>query len=303
VSIRVENLTKIYGSQKAVNDISFEVNSGEIIGFLGPNGAGKTTTMKILTCYIPPSSGKASINGMNVEEKSIEVRRQIGYLPEHNPLYMDMYVKEFLQFVASTYQLSNITQKVKEMIDITGLGIEQNKKISQLSKGYRQRVGLAQAMIHNPSVLILDEPTSGLDPNQIVEIRNLIKTIGKDKTVMLSTHIMQEVEAMCNRVIIINKGIIVANGNPSELKSHLNNRIQVSVTFSKSIAPILITELQKLGDIMSENGDTFVIESAVEENTLKEQLFQFAVQNQLFIHELKLMENTLEDLFKNVTNP
>jgi ABC-2 type transport system ATP-binding protein len=214
-----------------------------------------------------------------------------------------MYVKEFLQFVASTYQLSNITQKVKEMIDITGLGIEQNKKISQLSKGYRQRVGLAQAMIHNPSVLILDEPTSGLDPNQIVEIRNLIKTIGKDKTVMLSTHIMQEVEAMCNRVIIINKGIIVANGNPSELKSHLNNRIQVSVTFSKSIPPTLVSELQKLGDIMSENGDTFVIESALEENTLKEQLFQFAVQNQLFIHELKLMENTLEDLFKNVTNP
>jgi ABC-2 type transport system ATP-binding protein len=301
VSIRVENLSKIYGQQKAVNNLSFKVNSGEIIGFLGPNGAGKTTTMKILTCFIPPTFGKAFINDLDVEENSIEVRRQIGYLPEHNPLYMDMYVKEFLSFVASTYQIKDINKRVKEMIELTGLQIEQKKKIGQLSKGYRQRVGLAQAMIHNPSVLILDEPTSGLDPNQIIEIRNLIKTIGQDKTVMLSTHIMQEVEAMCNRVMIINKGNIVADGHPTELKQSFKKQLELIVAFGSSLNDHQIQELNTFGKIKKIDDSSFVIHSPMDETQLKKEIFNFAVAHQNTISEMKVNESTLEDLFKNVT--
>jgi ABC-2 type transport system ATP-binding protein len=217
LSIEVTKISKEYGQQKALDEVSFSVGEGSITGFLGPNGAGKSTMMKILTCFIPQSSGTAKVCGFDVYENSFEVKQQVGYLPEHNPLYLDMYVKEYLAFAAGIHKLKNIDERVKEMIAITGLTLEQRKKIGALSKGYRQRVGLAQALIHNPEVLILDEPTSGLDPNQLVDIRNLIKNIGKEKTVMFSTHIMQEVEAVCDRVIIINKGKIVANNNQQAL--------------------------------------------------------------------------------------
>jgi len=301
VSIRVENLTKTYKSQNAIDQINFEINSGEIVGFLGPNGAGKTTTMKILTCYIPPTSGAAWVNGLNVETDSIEVRKQIGYLPEHNPLYMDMYVKEYLMFAASVYQLSNKSKRVKEMIELTGLQVEQNKKIGQLSKGYRQRVGLAQAIIHNPKVLILDEPTSGLDPNQIVEIRNLIINIGKEKTVLLSTHIMQEVEAMCNRVMIVNKGKIVANGKTEELKHSFSPDNVIQVTFNQ----LLNSEQLKALNIISEasilSDCTYIVKSKKNEEVIKSEIFNFAVQNQMILTEMKLIESSLEDVFKNVT--
>ncbi|RFS16009.1 gliding motility-associated ABC transporter ATP-binding subunit GldA [Emticicia sp. C21] len=220
MSIKVQNLSKVYGTQRAVDNISFEVNKGEIIGFLGPNGAGKSTTMKILTGYIPATEGTAEVNGFDVKTSPMQVKTHIGYLPEHNPLYLDMYVKEFLDFAGSLYGLKGRTLQIKidETIERVGLGLEKHKKIGQLSKGYRQRVGLAQALIHNPDVLILDEPTTGLDPNQLVEIRDLIKNVGKDKTVIFSTHIMQEVEAICDRVVIINRGKIVADGTLSELK-------------------------------------------------------------------------------------
>jgi ABC-2 type transport system ATP-binding protein len=220
MSIKVQNLSKVYGTQRAVDNISFEVNKGEIIGFLGPNGAGKSTTMKILTGYIPATEGIAEVNGFDVKTSPMQVKAHIGYLPEHNPLYLDMYVKEFLDFAGSLYGLKGRTLQIKidETIEKVGLGLEKHKKIGQLSKGYRQRVGLAQALIHNPDVLILDEPTTGLDPNQLVEIRDLIKNVGRDKTVIFSTHIMQEVEAICDRVVIINKGKIVADGTLSELK-------------------------------------------------------------------------------------
>ncbi|WP_298360679.1 ATP-binding cassette domain-containing protein [Runella sp.] len=221
MSIRIQHLTKNYGNQKAVNDISFDVNPGEIMGFLGPNGAGKSTTMKITTGYLSATSGRVEVCGFEVAKQSMEVRRNIGYLPEHNPLYTEMYIKEFLRFVGTLYGLKGekLTLRVSEMIEICGLEVEHRKKIGQLSKGYRQRVGLAQALIHNPPVLILDEATTGLDPNQIVEIRNLIKAVGKEKTVLFSSHIMQEVEAICDRAVIINRGQIVANRTLVELQS------------------------------------------------------------------------------------
>lgn len=219
MSIQVSTLAKHYDKQKAVDGISFEAKPGKILGFLGPNGAGKSTTMRMLTSYLKPTSGSATLCGFDTQTQSLEVRKIMGYLPENTPLYTDMYVKEFLLFVANTYQLKDAEQSVKETIDAVGLGAEQHKKISMLSKGYRQRVGLAQAIIHNPKVLILDEPTSGLDPNQLTDIRELIKSLGKDKTVIISTHIMQEVEAICDEVIIINKGRIVANATITDLKS------------------------------------------------------------------------------------
>lgn len=224
VSISVKNLSKHYGQQKAVNEISFEAKPGRILGFLGPNGAGKSTTMKMLTGYLQPTSGKAEIAGKDIQVEPLEVKKQIGYLPENTPLYMDMYVREFLSFVAQTYGLSDIAKRVEEVIQQVGLTQEQHKKIGMLSKGYKQRVGLAQAIIHQPQVLILDEPTSGLDPNQLSDIRALIKNLGKDRTVIISTHIMQEVEAICDDVIIINKGVLVANSSIEELKKAHQNR-------------------------------------------------------------------------------
>jgi ABC-2 type transport system ATP-binding protein len=239
--IKVEHLTKTYGTQKAIDSISFEANPGEILGFLGPNGAGKSTTMKILSGFIPQDSGTATVAGFDVTSHSIEVRRNLGYLPEHNPLYLDMYVKESLEFVSNIHKLSNVSQRISEVIELTGLGVEQHKKIGALSKGYRQRLGIAQAIIHDPKVLILDEPTTGLDPNQLVEIRQLLKELGRSKTVILSTHIMQEVEAICDKVVIINKGQIIADDTLAGLKtSHENKSLETifitltnTVTYSK----------------------------------------------------------------------
>ncbi len=301
MSIRIENLTKTYKKQNAIDHISFDIQSGEVVGFLGPNGAGKTTTMKILTGYIPPSSGKAFVNELDVETHSLEVRKQIGYLPEHNPLYMDMYVKEYLQFAAAVYKIPNKTTRVKEMIGLTGLEVEQNKKIGQLSKGYRQRVGLAQAMIHNPSVLILDEPTSGLDPNQIIDIRNLIINLGKEKTVLLSTHIMQEVEAMCSKVIIINRGKIVANGKTNELKQLFSAGQTLQATFNKALNQAQLDEFGLLGQVNQKGEYSYTLTTDTEEEQIKSAVFNFAVKHQMILTEMKMIEHSLEDIFKNLT--
>jgi ABC-2 type transport system ATP-binding protein len=300
MSIIVENISKLYGKQKALNDISFQVNAGEIIGFLGPNGAGKSTMMKILTCYIPQSSGKASVCGFDVAEQSIDVRRNVGYLPEHNPLYLDMYVKEYLEFIGGLHKISNSRARVKEMVEMTGLQIEQDKKIGALSKGYRQRVGIAQAMIHNPKVLILDEPTTGLDPNQLEEIRNLIKNIGKEKTVMLSTHIMQEVEAVCDRVIIVNHGEIVANDTTQKLKNQQEELQTVIVEFDKAPSRTSLKALTGVREARNTSGNVWVVEG-VKSVDIRKELFDYAVKSNLSILSLQKAENKLEDVFKTLT--
>ncbi|HCT70234.1 MAG TPA: gliding motility-associated ABC transporter ATP-binding subunit GldA, partial [Bacteroidales bacterium] len=244
MSITVSNISKQYGQQKALDQVSFSIKPGEIVGLLGPNGAGKSTMMKIITCFIPPTAGDVSVCGFDIREQSLEVRQKVGYLPENNPLYTDMYIREYLEFVAGVHQLGkNTAKRVDEMMEVTGLMPERKKKIGALSKGYRQRVGLAQAMIHNPEVLILDEPTSGLDPNQLAEIRNLIIEIGKEKTVMLSTHIMQEVEAMCSRAIIINSGKIVADDSTGHLLNSNENTEQIAVEFDKDVKPSMLKGL------------------------------------------------------------
>ena len=301
MSIIVQNITKFYGSQKALDDVSFNVGRGQVIGLLGLNGAGKSTLMKILTCFIPQSSGSASVCGFDINEQSLEVRRRIGYLPEHNPLYPEMYVKEYLEFIAGIYKLNgNIKNRVQEIISLTGLQIEQKKKIGALSKGYRQRVGLAQALIHQPEVLILDEPTSGLDPNQLVEIRTLIKSIGKERTVLLSTHIMQEVEAICNRVLIINKGKIITDENTSVLKVRPGNNEIVIIEFEK---PVLKKDLLKINDIheaISLKDNVWRI-SGKDNTDIRSSLFKWAVANNHTILSLQKQENKLEDIFQQLT--
>lgn len=299
MSIQVNNITKLYGEQKALNNVSFEIGSNEIVGFLGPNGAGKSTMMKILTCYIPATQGTATVCGFDTTNQSIEVRKQIGYLPEHNPLYLDMYVKEFLEFVGGLYQVKNIKNRVKEMIDITGLQIEQNKKIGALSKGYRQRVGLAQAMIHDPKVLIMDEPTTGLDPNQLEEIRGLIKKLGKQKTVMLSTHIMQEVEAVCDRVIIINKGEIVANDNTQALQQNSTKQV-ITVEFDKPVSKQILLNIKGIEDAVNVENNTWKI-IADTQNDVRKEIFNYAVKNDIGISTLNKEEQKLEDVFKQLT--
>src|SRR5690606_27689368 len=278
MSVIVNNVTKIYGQQKALDDVSFVVEPGHIVGFLGPNGAGKSTMMKIITCFIPQTSGSVSVCGYDVIEHPIDVKKQVGYLPEHNPLYLDMYVKEYLHFVGGVHHVPNLNERVKEMINMVGLEIEQNKKIGALSKGYRQRVGLAQAMIHNPEVLILDEPTTGLDPNQLEEIRNLIKTIGKEKTIMLSTHIMQEVEAICDKTIIINQGKIVANEATQQLKTKKDNTIVLVVEFDKEMEE---KKLLKIKGIIhakqNPNNKLWYIE--VSHDSVRNDIFRYAVEN------------------------
>lgn len=300
MSIKVLNITKLYGRQKALNDVSFEVKSGEIVGFLGPNGAGKSTTMKILTCFIPQTTGTAAVCGFDVGEQSLEVRRNVGYLAESNPLYYDMFVREYLGFVAELHGLKNTDARVKEIISRTGLEVEQKKKIGALSKGYKQRVGLAQALIHNPKVLILDEPTSGLDPIQLVEIRNVIKEIGKEKTVMLSTHIMQEVEAMCGRVIIINKGEIVADKPTQEMKETKGSRQLITVEFDKVTSKSALMSIKGISEAINIKGSTWQLttSSAVD---LRGDIFQFAVQNQLAVLTLQKEEQNLEDVFRELT--
>lgn len=300
MSVKVANLTKLYGQQKALDNVSFELKSGEILGFLGPNGAGKSTMMKILTCYIPQTAGKAEVCGFDVAENPIEVRKNIGYLPEHNPLYLDMYVREYLEFVAGLFKLKNIKERVGEMIEITGLAPERHKLIGALSKGYRQRVGIAQALIHNPPVLILDEPTSGLDPNQLVEIRQLIKNIGKEKTVMFSSHIMQEVEAISDRVIIINKGKIVADKKAAELQRSSKSQQIITVEFDKPVDEKLLKKIAGVEKVVAENNNLFKLYSS-SQSDLRTAVSQFAQQQQLLILTLQKEEQKLENIFRELT--
>ena len=290
----------MYGAQKALDNISFEVPKGEILGFLGPNGAGKSTMMKIITTFIPPSEGEVKVCGFDIISDSMEVRRKVGYLPEHNPLYLDMYVREYLGFIAGLHHMKQKDKRIKEMVDLTGLGQEQHKKIGALSKGYRQRVGLAQALIHNPEVLILDEPTSGLDPNQLVDIRNLIKNIGKKKTVMFSTHIMQEVEAVCDRVIIINKGKIVADGLSGELGREKNSGYSISVEFDKDISRGALSQIEgvKRVDKTGENSWELFTDS---KEDIRPAVFRFAVNQQLTVLTISRNEKNLETVFRDVT--
>nr|BFF39735.1 gliding motility-associated ABC transporter ATP-binding subunit GldA [Tenacibaculum mesophilum] len=296
MSIQLTEISKTYGTQKAVNNISFSAKKGEIVGFLGPNGAGKSTTMKILTGFIQPSEGTVLVSGIDVISNPIEAQKKIGYLPEHNPLYLDMYVREYLQFQASLHNIKN--SKVNETIEKVGLTIEAHKKINQLSKGYRQRVGLAAAILHDPEVLILDEPTTGLDPNQLVEIRQLIKELGKDKTVLLSTHIMQEVEAMCDRVIIINKGEIVINKPISELKT--DNEQVIKVTFDYKLEEQFIKRLPNIVSYKNtlENNWILVFNSKEDMRPL---IFDFAQENGLKILGLNTENKNLESLFRELT--
>ncbi len=298
MSIEVKHLFKYYGNQAAVKDVSFTVNSGEIVGFLGPNGAGKSTTMKVITGFIPASSGEVKVCGMPVSVDSLETREKIGYLPEHNPLYLDMYVKEYLTFVGNIYKVKNVKERVEEMIKAVGLEVEQFKKIGQLSKGYRQRVGLAQAIIHDPEVLILDEPTSGLDPNQLLEIRELIKKIGKEKTVMLSTHIMQEVEAICDRVIIINKGEIVADDKAADLQ--VSQTVQtVFVEFEGNVTRNQLKKIVPVNKVEA-FGEGWLLETK-EDVDLRKSVAQFAKDNDLLTITLKREQKSLEEVFKQLT--
>jgi gliding motility-associated transport system ATP-binding protein len=296
MSIEVRNITKLYGEQKALNEVSFEIKKGEIVGFLGPNGAGKSTLMKILTGYFKASDGVVSVNGFNINTHKIDAQKSIGYLPEHNPLYLEMYVKEFLLFNAAIYRVSKV--EVEKIIVKVGLTSEAHKKISQLSKGFRQRVGLAAALLHNPEVLILDEPTTGLDPNQLVEIRNLIKEVGKDKTVLFSTHIMQEVEALCDRVLLINKGKLIADKNLNGLK---NNKEQViEVEFDVKVNKQLVSTILNLKSVNNSSGTSWILTFETLED-MRSVVFDFAHDNGLKILNLTSKNKNLESLFRELT--
>ena len=296
MSIYVENITKSYGSQKALDAVSFEIKKGEIVGFLGPNGAGKSTLMKILTTYLSPSEGTATVNGFSVSEAQKKVQKSIGYLPEHNPLYLEMYVKEYLAFNAEIYGIPKT--KIEELIQQTGLTPEAHKKIGQLSKGYRQRVGLATALLHDPEVLILDEPTTGLDPNQLIEIRELIKSVGKSKTVLLSTHIMQEVEAICDRVIIINKGEIVLDKNLKELTDDKQQIVEVE--FDYRVETVALEKLPKISKVENPVGFVYHLYFSTQED-MRSKVFDFAHDNGLKILQLHQKNRTLEKLFVELT--
>ena len=297
MSIEVENITKIYGTQKALNNISFKVNKPEIVGFLGPNGAGKSTMMKILTTYIDATEGQAKVNDFDVNTNKQAVQKSVGYLPEHNPLYLELYVKEYLAFNANVYGVDK--QRIEAVINLTGLTPESHKKIGQLSKGYRQRVGLANALLHNPDVLILDEPTTGLDPNQLVEIRNLIKDLGKEKTVFLSTHIMQEVEAMCDRVIVINKGKIVADKKLKELRE--GQEQIVVVEFDYRVEDAFLLKLPKVTKVKNTHDFIYEITFSTKED-MRSYVFDFAHDNELKILQLNQKNTSLENLFRELTN-
>ncbi len=299
MSIEVKNVTKLYGKQKALNAVSFEIKTGEIVGFLGPNGAGKSTIMKIITGYIPQNEGQVFVNGTEITPEAIDIRKKIGYLPEHNPLYLDMYVREYLRFVAGLYKIDNRNERVEEMIVGTGLLKESNKKIGELSKGYRQRVGLAQAMIHNPDILILDEPTSGLDPNQIIEIRDLIAKVGREKTVMLSTHIMQEVEAICDKIIIINQGEIIAEEQTKDASKILNNNSMViQAEFDRKVDEIIFQKMSSILDFKSDGDNIWVFKTQTD---IRAEVFEIAVQNNFKVLSLQKVEKTLEQVFQELT--
>ncbi|MCF8364285.1 MAG: gliding motility-associated ABC transporter ATP-binding subunit GldA [Bacteroidales bacterium] len=302
MSIIVKNISKLYSEQKALDNVSIEISPGHIVGLLGPNGAGKSTLMKILTGFIPPSSGKVEIDGLDIFEDSLEIRKIIGYLPENNPLYPEMFVKEFLSFAGGLHQIKNLKNRVDEIIQLTGLEVEKRKKIGALSKGYKQRVGLAQALIHDPRILILDEPTSGLDPNQLVEIRNLILSIGKEKTVMLSTHIMQEVEALCDRAIIINKGKIVADDTTSNLQMIRMGENLLQVEFNQSINHNKLSKLEGIITLKNISGNVWEIAVAGEKD-IRQEVFQWAVSEKISVLSMQKKEQTLEQIFQNFTNP
>lgn len=300
MSIEVTQLLKQYGEQKAVNGVSFTVNKGEIVGFLGPNGAGKSTTMKIITGYLQADGGKALVCGQDVAADPIAVKKKIGYLPEANPIYPDMYVREYLAFVAGIHQLKDVKAAVEKVITLTGLTVESKKKIGQLSKGYKQRVGLAAALIHEPEVLILDEPTSGLDPNQIIEIRNVIKQQGQNKTVLFSSHILQEVEAICDRVIIINKGNIVADDRLVNLQKGKRERHIVSVQFGETVSRSLLEKLTDISRLLEQGTGHWQLETANPES-VKKQLLSLAVDNNLNIVSLQSEGHSLEQVFRTLT--
>ncbi len=306
-SIIVENLTKKYGDDKAVDNISFQVQPGEIVGFLGPNGAGKTTTMKIITCYMAPTQGSITVEGYKASQDPEEIKRKIGYLPETNPLYMDMAIIDYLHFSAEIQGINrpDIPHRIKEMVEVCGLGLERHKKIGELSKGYKQRVGLAQAMIHEPSVLILDEPTSGLDPNQIIEIRKLIKHLGKEKTVILSSHILSEVEATCDRILIINKGKIVADGTSETLRHQAQGQELLSVKIEADEeetkkALLGLASVEKVNPMESKPG--FYLVQSKPDASSRKPIFDLCVQKKWYLLEISGIETKLEDVFREVTN-
>jgi len=299
LSIQVSHLSKVFGQQRAVNDISFEVAKGEILGFLGPNGAGKTTTMRMITGYLAPDEGEILVDHQPVRETTTSIRAKIGYLPENNPLYIDMYVREYLKYVARIYKMQDPRDRIEEVLSMTGLLPESHKLISSLSKGYRQRVGLAQAILHDPEVLILDEATSGLDPNQLVEIRHLIRELGKKKTILLSTHIMQEVQALCDRVIIINKGKIAADGNIPMLSQMLTKQHRAKVTFSRTVNKHTLAEITGYLSHEQKGDQTFIISG--KDAAINEAIFDFAVGKNLKILEMSSVEESVEHIFQQLT--
>lgn len=301
MSVEVKNLLKIYGEQKAVNDISFKINKSEIVGFLGPNGAGKSTTMKMITGYLQPDAGDAIVCGINVSAEPLQTKKKIGYLPESNALYYDMYVREYLGFIAEIHKISNKKQAIADTIETVGLKLESKKKIGQLSKGYKQRVGLAAALIHDPEVLILDEPTSGLDPNQIIEIREVIKQQGKDKTVLFSSHILQEVEAICDRVIIINKGGIVADDKLSSLQQGNKSEHVVIVQFKEQVDKALLEKLNNVTMVEEPQASTYKLQTN-DPGSVRKQLMEIALQQNLNIVSLQSENQSLEKIFKTLTN-
>jgi len=303
MSIEVQHITRYFGSQRVLSDISFSVNAGEIAGFIGPNGAGKSTTMKIICGLLAPDQGMVRINQQPVDQNAEEVRRSLGYLPEINPLYPEMYIREYLMYVAGLYGLGlNSTAKVNEIIDRTGLEAEKRKKIGSLSKGYRQRVGLAQALLHDPAVLILDEPTSGLDPNQIIEIRNLIKETGKDKTILLSTHIMQEVEAICDRVIVINKGVIVADSITRQLQNREKDPfLTIFVEFNEDPPKEKMEKIPGAEKAMKVKEKTWLVQSIASQD-IRPAIFSFAVENNLVVLSMHKQEKKLEEVFRELTS-
>lgn len=303
MSLEIAGLSKQYGQQKAVDNISFSVKEGEIVGFLGPNGAGKSTTMKIATCYLPPSEGTILVNGMDVQRQPLAVRKVLGYLPEHNPLYLDMYVHEYLQFIGSLHGLggAQLRRRVKEVVGLCGLEREQNKRIQALSKGYRQRVGLAQALVHDPNVLILDEPTTGLDPNQIQEIRQLIKSISAQKTVVFSTHIMQEVQALCDRVVIINRGKIVADSPVSLLQERSSQGRIISVEFERPVDTALLRNIEGIQELEQPAENRYIL-YANEDRQVRSRIFRLAADNDLPLIGLRQEENSLESIFQELTS-
>ena len=301
MSVVISNLTKIYGQQKAIDQISFTINQGEIVGFLGPNGAGKSTTLKIITGYLKADSGKVTIDHIDVSNEALAAKKKIGYLPEANPLYNEMYIREYLEFVGNLHQIKNLKERVEEVINMTGLKLESNKRIGQVSKGYKQRTGIAAALIHDPEVLILDEPTSGLDPNQILEIREVIKSLGKHKTILFSSHILQEVEAMCDRVIIINKGKIVADDIISNLKLKGNEVEHVIVEFDTIVNLELLENLKGVESIQCIADKKWQIQTKNIDLT-KKQILEMSLQHSLNIVSLQSEKNSLEQIFRNLTS-